>query len=374
MAKKHLMVKLAQIAALLFVFLGCLMLFVYSPYYSKLVIKALNTFVPVEVNEVAAESQKMAALSENDTLEPGSELWIARQAYLKVMEAELKKGPESNLSTIQARYKILQNSIIEDQNKGLIEKPEKRTIPLSELSASSVAASEPNQALRELLELNNAENKVAIEKYIDFLTTHEVEVAQSEAIDTQTLQDVQHIQEQNTVQTSVIKSKPYAIVVLGGGLTLDSNGKDIIVNDYTKLRLEKTLDVEKKYKLPIVLSGVEAPYMQNWLKDRGIDAKLLEDRSMNTCENTRFSSLLLQKKGGAPTVILVTDEYHMPRTRRLFALNGIETIPIEAPMPTQLTDWRPSMKNYDHSRRANYEMLASIRDVFLGSSDCREVP
>lgn len=374
MAKKHLMVKLAQIAALLFVFLGCLMLFVYSPYYSKLVIKALNTFVPVEVNEVAAESQKMAALSENDTLEPGSELWIARQAYLKVMEAELKKGPESNLSTIQARYKILQNSIIEDQNKGLIEKPEKLTIPLSELSASSVAASEPNQALRELLELNNAENKVAIEKYIDFLTTHEVEVAQSEAIDTQTLQDVQHIQEQNTVQTSVIKSKPYAIVVLGGGLTLDSNGKDIIVNDYTKLRLEKTLDVEKKYKLPIVLSGVEAPYMQNWLKDRGIDAKLLEDRSMNTCENTRFSSLLLQKKGGAPTVILVTDEYHMPRTRRLFALNGIETIPIEAPMPTQLTDWRPSMKNYDHSRRANYEMLASIRDVFLGSSDCREVP
>lgn len=374
MAKKHLMVKLAQIAALLFVFLGCLMLFVYSPYYSKLVIKALNTFVPVEVNEVAAESQKMAALSENDTLEPGSELWIARQAYLKVMEAELKKGPESNLSTIQARYKILQNSIIEDQNKGLIEKPEKLTIPLSELSASSVAASEPNQAVRELLELNNAENKVAIEKYIDFLTTHEVEVAQSEAIDTQTLQDVQHIQEQNTVQTSVIKSKPYAIVVLGGGLTLDSNGKDIIVNDYTKLRLEKTLDVEKKYKLPIVLSGVEAPYMQNWLKDRGIDAKLLEDRSMNTCENTRFSSLLLQKKGGAPTVILVTDEYHMPRTRRLFALNGIETIPIEAPMPTQLTDWRPSMKNYDHSRRANYEMLASIRDLFLGSSDCREVP
>ncbi len=30
---------------------------------------------------------------------------------------------------------------------------------------------------------------------------------------------------------------------------------------------------------------------------------------MNTCENTRFSSLLLQKKGGAPTVMLVTDEY-----------------------------------------------------------------
>ena len=43
-------------------------------------------------------------------------------------------------------------------------------------------------------------------------------------------------------------------------------------------------------------------------------------------------------------------------------------------MPTQLTTWRPSEKNYDHSRRANYEMLATLRDVVLGSSDCREVP
>jgi uncharacterized SAM-binding protein YcdF (DUF218 family) len=146
------------------------------------------------------------------------------------------------------------------------------------------------------------------------------------------------------------------------------------VNNYTRLRLEKTLQVEKQYPLPIVLSGVEAPYMQAWLKKRGIEAKLLENRSMNTCENSRFSSLLLQKKGGAPTVILITDEYHMPRTRRLFALNGIETVPVNAPMPTTLTDWQPSAQNYDHSRRANYEMLATIRDTLFGSSDCREIP
>jgi hypothetical protein len=35
-----------------------------------------------------------------------------------------------------------------------------------------------------------------------------------------------------------------------------------------------------------VLSGVEAPYMQKWLSERGVEAKLLENRSMNTCENT----------------------------------------------------------------------------------------
>ena len=32
------------------------------------------------------------------------------------------------------------------------------------------------------------------------------------------------------------------------------------------LRLRKTLEVEKQNHLPIVLSGVEAPYMQAWLK------------------------------------------------------------------------------------------------------------
>lgn len=84
-------------------------------------------------------------------------------------------------------------------------------------------------------------------------------------------------------------------MVLGGGLTLADNRKDIVVNAYTKLRLEKLWKL-KKYKLPIVLSGVEAPYMQAWLKERGVEAKLLENRSMNTCENSRFSSLLLQKK------------------------------------------------------------------------------
>ena len=374
MAKKHLMVKLVQIASLLFVFLGCLMLFVYSPFYSKLVVKALNAFVPVEVNELAAESQKLASLSENDTLEPGSELWIARQAYLKVMEAELKKGPKSDLSTIQARYKILQNSITEEQDKEKKDTSNKASIPLLEVSASSEVQAESIQAVRELLELNNSENKVAMAKYTDFLLTHKIIEPQKEGINLQTLEDVQQIQEQGTISNRVKSSKPYAIVVLGGGLTLDKDAKTIVVNDYTRLRLEKTLEIEKQYQLPIVLSGVEAPYMQTWLKTRGVDAKLLEDRSMNTCENTRFSSLLLQKKGGAPTVMLVTDEYHMPRTRRLFALNGIETIPVEAPMPTQLTTWRPSAKNYDHSRRANYEMLASIRDVFLGSSDCREIP
>lgn len=375
MAKAHWMVRLVQIASVLFVLFGCFMVLIYSPFYSQWVVKGLNHFVPVEVNQVAAKSQQMAALSEHENLEPGSKLWIARQAYLKLMEEAIQSHNSQDLTVIQARYKALQQMIEEAQQQEKDEQ-EKPQIPLlAKTVDEEVEQADPTQVVKDLLDLNSTENKALMEKYVEFLRTHKIaeQVVAQEPVDETIYQDIALIHEQNA-QPQPQSSKPYAIVVLGGGLTLDKNGQDIVVNDYTRLRLEKTLAIEKQYQLPIVLSGVEAPYMQRWLKKYDVDAKLLEDRSMNTCENSRFSSLLLQKKGGAPRVILITDRYHMPRTRRLFALNGIETVPVEAPMPTQLTNWRPSQQNYDHSRRANYEMLATIRDVWFGSSDCREVP
>lgn len=376
MAKVHWMVSLVRVITILFVLLGCFVLFLYSPFYSQFVVKGLNYFVPVDVNEVAAESQKSAALSEHETLEPGSDLWIARQAYLKLMEKTFQSEKPEDLRLIQARYKLLQELINEEQEKEN-EEAEKLNIPMinqqaeQDQESSAVAVSTP----LDFLKWNTPDNQALMEKYVSFLETFPIELPVEDAEKDETNKDLVEIKKnKDGVIEANSSSKPYAIVVLGGGLTLGANGKDIVVNNYTRLRLEKTLEVEEKYDLPIVLSGVEAPYMQAWLKERGIEAKLLENRSMNTCENSRFSSLLLQKKGGAPTVILITDEYHMPRTRRLFALNGIETVPVIAPMPTTLTQWRPSEQNYDHSRRANYEMLATIRDMLFGSSDCREVP
>lgn len=378
MAKVHWMVSLVRVFTILFVLLGCFVLFLYSPFYSQLIVKGLNYFVPVEVNQVAAQSQKSAALSEHETLEPGSDLWIARQAYLKLMEKTFQSEKPEDLGLIQARYKVLQHLILEEQEKENAEEP-KQEIPLLAQAASSAQEQESSASAAstpfDFLQSDTANTKIQMEKYLDFLQSYPIDLSASEDSAEQTNTDLLELKK-NKVETKTSRnsSEPYAIVVLGGGLTLGANGKDIVVNNYTRLRLEKTLEIEKKYDLPIVLSGVEAPYMQAWLNERGIEAKLLEKRSMNTCENSRFSSLLLQKKGGAPTVLLITDEYHMPRTRRLFALNGIETVPVIAPMPTQLTKWRPSEQNYDHSRRANYEMLATIRDMLFGSSDCREIP
>lgn len=88
-----------------------------------------------------------------------------------------------------------------------------------------------------------------------------------------------------------------AIVVLGGGLGRDRQRK-IIVNQFTRLRLAQAIVQHQVTGLPILLSGVEAPYMQEWLLEQGITAKWLENRSMNTCENARFTALMLQKQGG----------------------------------------------------------------------------
>lgn len=402
MPKQHWMISLVRMIAVLFVLVGCLMVFWYTPFYSHVVSKALHTFVPVNVDEVAAQSQQMAALTETEDLEPGSKSWIARQAYLSLIEQKIKESNIQDLVVIQARYKLLLDQIETEQKEMDAKKNEhsKRGIDkipvviarqhlLDQQADSSVAAvSMPYMHSQFTFasevpasEAINAEpvdesdaDKALREQYTEFLMQHPVDEPEL-TVDDQIYKDIAQIQHQNMTEVKKKElSKPYAIVVLGGGLTLGENHLDIVVNEYTRLRLEKTLDVEGKTKLPIVLSGVEAPYMQAWLKNKGVEANLLENRSMNTCENTRFSSLLLQKKGGAPTVILITDRYHMPRTRRLFALNGIQTIPVEASMPTTLTAWRPSKQNYDHSRRANYELLATIRDVLFGSSGCREVP
>lgn len=367
--KTPLIVRLVQMAAILFVLLGALMVFIYTPFYSQLMVSTLNRMVSFELNETAAQSQQNAKLTEQESLEPGSELWIARQAYLKLMQNAIQdENAVEDLKRLKLRYQALQQHIEAARASEQLasEQPQVIVPMLAPEAASEAVSSVMNQSY----DMNSTENKALMQQYLDFLTSYDIGEWPRAASE----MEVEELDAVDDLSKPSAQLDAYAIVVLGGGLTMDAAGEEIIVNDYTRLRLEKILQLKKQYDLPIVLSGVEAPYMQRWLAERGVEAKLLENRSMNTCENTRFSALLLQKKGGAPKVMLVTDRYHMPRTRRLFALNGIETIPVEAPMPTETTQWRPSEQNYHHSRRANYEMLATLRDIWLGSSDCREVP
>lgn len=132
-------------------------------------------FVPVDVNEVAAESQKAAALSEHENLEPGSNLWIARQAYLKLMEKTFQSEKPEDLRLIQARYKLLQQTIIDEQEKEE-QKEKKNNIPLlnqkaeQDQDSSAVVISSPT----DFLQGNTPDNQALMGKYLAFLETYPV--------------------------------------------------------------------------------------------------------------------------------------------------------------------------------------------------------
>ncbi|WP_228138921.1 YdcF family protein [Psychrobacter sp. P2G3] len=168
-----------------------------------------------------------------------------------------------------------------------------------------------------------------------------------------------------TISASAMSSPPTAYVVLGGGLTNDNNNQTIL-NGYSLNRIRTAAIAYHDFPLPIILSGAEAPWMSQWLIEHGIDEPISENASMNTCENARFTA----KRVPLYHVYLVTDSYHMARARRQFALNGINSTPINAPLPVQL-DWMEPAQNLSHSRRAVYEIAAYLRDVLRPQSDCR---
>jgi NAD kinase len=88
--------------------------------------------------------------------------------------------------------------------------------------------------------LNSEDNKALMDEYLTFLKKHKIDEKllqenshmANELSSSQVQEDLESLPTKTSEQPKPI-SQPYAIVVLGGGLTLDKNQKDIIVNDYT---------------------------------------------------------------------------------------------------------------------------------------------
>lgn len=361
-------IKLLRLLSVLLILATLVTLFVYSPFYSKTILWMLNQWVPVNIDPIAAKSQQSGQLSLENQLEPGSEEWVARRAYLYEVNQALKTSNVEQFVDLQIRYQQLLDYIQNNKKERLKINLDKSLQPTktNQLTATTITA----YSQLDDIHLHD-EDEPLFQQYREFLRQDE------HLIDIQLnpqIEDDFVISDSTPLIFKRPADQPHAIVILGGGLTSGGKQGEIIVNSYTQKRLETAINIYKNNALPILLSGVEAPYMEKWLIQNHVQAQFLENRSMNTCENTRFTSLLLQKQGGAPTVYLVTDAYHMPRSQRLFANNGIATVPINAPLPNPLTAWQPSSGNLMHSRRATYEVLATLRDLWFGESNCREIP
>lgn len=142
---------------------------------------------------------------------------------------------------------------------------------------------------------------------------------------------------------------------------------DIVLNKYSLIRMQTVMWHQRQKPLPIILTGVESAWMQDWLNNHGIENIITENASMNTCENARFTA----KRLNLQDVYLITDAYHMTRARRQFALNGIHALPIPAALPMK-KGWLAPKNNAQHSRRTVYELAAYARDVFAPQDNCRQ--
>lgn len=136
-------------------------------------------------------------------------------------------------------------------------------------------------------------------------------------------------------QWSTLQQHADAIVVLGGGREVNDpawQGDQPSLMAMQRLRYAARL--AKASKLPVLVSGglhfgqppSEAQLMADSLQqDFGVRADWLEGESRTTWENAELSAKILQAQG-IKRVVLVTNAWHMPRSRWSFEQFGFEVV------------------------------------------------
>lgn len=131
------------------------------------------------------------------------------------------------------------------------------------------------------------------------------------------------------------------IVMLGGGATLDTpnlSGQGHL-SGYAANRLLTAVQLQRRLQVPVVVSGgkvlattgCEAEVAAHILRDLGVADQqiLLDDQSLNTADNARNTAALMAQYGYRRP-ILVTSAFHMARSVKQFAKNGVTVQPYPA--------------------------------------------
>ncbi|PTQ90410.1 YdcF family protein [Agitococcus lubricus] len=141
-----------------------------------------------------------------------------------------------------------------------------------------------------------------------------------------------------------IPSQYQALVILGGGIYRgDELNQQVQAGGYSLSRLRYGAHLARATQLPVLLSGVEAPALNNTLiQDFGVMTRWQEDKSRNTDENARFSAALLHNMG-IKDIILVTDSWHMGRAKLAFEHYGFKVLPAPTDFPMGFFDRTPAI-------------------------------
>lgn len=121
-------------------------------------------------------------------------------------------------------------------------------------------------------------------------------------------------------------------------------------------RLDKAIELysDFKNKPKIIVSGgytakvpdSEASLMKQYLLDRGIPEEMIvmEDKSTTTIQNLEYSAIKIRKiwrKDSRPRVIIVTSDYHIPRTKSQAKNLGLR-VQFSAAQTVEMLKW-PAM-------------------------------
>lgn len=126
-----------------------------------------------------------------------------------------------------------------------------------------------------------------------------------------------------------------AIVILGAGQRIDMpEYGGSTPNRMALERMRYAARLARQSQLPILVTGgaptgyrSEAELMAASLReDFGVEPRWIEDSSLDTAGNARFSAQLLQK-AGVERIVLVTHAAHMRRAIGEFVAQGVEVIP-----------------------------------------------
>ncbi len=85
----------------------------------------------------------------------------------------------------------------------------------------------------------------------------------------------------------------------------------------------------------------EAEAMNNLLIEAGVDSQriFLESKSKNTLQNSINTAAIIKSMPAPDTVIVCSDNYHIPRSRILLRLMGISTTYHPMPSGRQAAGW-----------------------------------
>ena len=131
--------------------------------------------------------------------------------------------------------------------------------------------------------------------------------------------------------------KTEAIVILSGGQRFAPEFEGAVPSRSSLERIHYGSRLAKQSGLPILVTGgaptgalSEAVLMTQTLKqDFGVEARWVEDRSLDTYDNARYSAAIL-KEAGIRKITLVTHAMHVRRAMNEFVVQGMEVVP--APM------------------------------------------